>query len=75
MQNNTLTTIENLEVGDLFCKEFGGLVYLVISKQIIRYNKKVFPGKVRRICTTREMLIRNEKSPVIFLSKRQDEKK
>ena len=68
MTPQTLTTIEKLEPGDIFTKANGGFVYIVIDKEKLIKNKKLFAGKIRRIDQQRPMLFRPN-IPVIFISK------
>lgn len=66
MAPQTLTTIEKLQPGDLFTKQNGGFVYIVIDKEKLIKNKKFFAGKIRRVDQQRPMLFRPN-IPVIFL--------
>lgn len=66
MQKNTLTSIEKLKPGDLFTKQGGGYVYIVIDVARIVKNKKLFGGSIRRIDQDKKILFRLN-VPVIFL--------
>lgn len=66
MQQNTITSIEKLQPGDLFTKKDGGFIYIVVNNEKIVKNKKIYVGTCRRVDQDRLIMFR-QNIAVVFI--------